>query len=487
MRRLSLLAPILFLLAACGGGDGGGATAESEVARDLEQIGTRDTLVLLTTWNSTSYFVYRGEPMGLEYDLLRDFAQARDMELKVEVVRDRREILDRLRRGDGDVAAARFRPARQDTAGVAFTTALYQTQTALVQRGPSDPAAGPGQVRARLIGSPEELKGKQVFVPGNSTYLASLVELQDSTGDIEVVEVESARSPEALIRRVSGGEIDLTAAPADVAKLSASYYDNLAVTPALGPPTDVAWAVRKSSPQLQAALDAFLAEMREDGTLEEMYQKYFVDRRGFRERAESEYLSSETGQLSAYDALFRQGAQTLGWDWRLLASQAYQESRFDPTAESWAGAQGLLQLMPRTARAVGVSNSNDPAQNVQGATRFLGDLTAYWTERIPDPAQRLRFILASYNAGQGHVEDARRLAGARGGDPNRWEDVAYWLLQLSKRSVYTDPIVEHGFVRGMEPVQYVAVVLERFDHYRQFVRPGAEAQPAGAAATPATR
>lgn len=478
MRRLSLLAPVLFLLAACGGGDGG-ATAETEVARDLEQIAARDTLVLLTTWNSTSYFVYRGEPMGLEYDLLRDFAQARDMELKVEVVRDRGEILDRLRRGEGDVAAARFRPARQDTASVAFTGALYQTQPALVQRGAEDPAAGPGTVRARLIGSPAELQGKRVFVPEDASYVASLLEVQDSAGDFEVVEVEGAASPEALIRRVAAGEIDLAAAPEDVAKLSASYYSNLAVTPSLGPPVDVAWAVRKSSPQLRAALDAFIAEKREDGTLEEMYEKYFVDRRGFRERAESEYLSSETGQLSPYDALFRQGAQALGWDWRLLASQAYQESRFDPTAESWAGAQGLLQLMPRTARAVGVSNSNDPAQNVQGATRFLGDLTTYWTERIPDPAQRLRFILASYNAGQGHVEDARRLAAARGGDPNQWEDVAYWLLQLSKRSVYTDPIVEHGFVRGMEPVQYVAVVLERFDHYRQFVRPGAEAaQPA---------
>lgn len=478
MRRLFVLLPVLFLLAACGRGDGGGA-ADIEVARDLEQIGARDTLVLLTTWNSTSYFVYRGQPMGLEYDLLREFAQARDMEFKVEVVRDRGEILERLRRGDGDVAAARFRPTRQDTARVAFTNALYQTQPSLVQRGAAEPAAAPGRVRARLIGSPEELKGKQVFVPENANYLASLVELQDSTGDIEVVEVEGAASPEALIRRVASGEIDLTAAPQDVAKLSASYYDNLAVAPALGPPMDVAWAVRRSSPQLQAALNAFLAEKQEDGTLEELYEKYFVDRRGFRERAQSEYLSSETGQLSPYDALFRQGAQKLGWDWRLLASQAYQESRFDPTAESWAGAQGLLQLMPRTARAVGVSNSNDPAQNVQGATRFLGDLTAYWTERIPDPAQRLRFILASYNAGQGHVEDARRLAQARGGDPNQWDDVAYWLLQLSKRSVYTDPIVEHGFVRGMEPVQYVAVVLERFDHYRQFVQPGAQAtQPA---------
>jgi membrane-bound lytic murein transglycosylase F len=153
----------------------------------------------------------------------------------------------------------------------------------------------------------------------------------------------------------------------------------------------------------------------------------------------------------------------------------YQESRFKPTARSWAGATGLLQLMPATGRQFGVRNPNDPQQNVAGAVRFLQWLTRYWTARIPDPEERLKFILASYNTGAGHVEDAQRLAEANKDNPKRWADVSYWLLQKSKREVYRNPVVKYGFSRGIEPVTYVAIILDRFAHYKQFV-----VDPAGA-------
>ena len=157
------------------------------------------------------------------------------------------------------------------------------------------------------------------------------------------------------------------------------------------------------------------------------------------------------------------------WDWRLLASQAYQESRFNPAARSWAGATGLLQLMPRTAQQFGVTNPLDPEDNLRGGVRFLQWLKDYWAKRIPDEGERLKFVLASYNTGQGHVEDAQRLAEKHGGDPQRWEDVSYWLLQKSKQQFSNDPVVKFGFCRGIEPVTYVSLIMDRFDHYRQFV------------------
>jgi membrane-bound lytic murein transglycosylase F len=185
---------------------------------------------------------------------------------------------------------------------------------------------------------------------------------------------------------------------------------------------------------------------------------------------ESRYLTGETRVLSDFDEILRAAATSIGWDWRLLASQAYQESRFDPGARSWAGAQGLLQLMPATAQELEVSDPWDPHQNAMGAVRYLQWLArTYWEEEIDDPAERLKFILASYNAGAGHVMDARRLAEAEGDDPDVWADVAYWLLQKSQAAVYNRPEVRHGFCRGLEPVQYVARILDRFDHYRQFV------------------
>jgi membrane-bound lytic murein transglycosylase F len=159
----------------------------------------------------------------------------------------------------------------------------------------------------------------------------------------------------------------------------------------------------------------------------------------------------------------------LNWDWRLLASQVFQESKFHPDAHSWAGATGLLQLMPRTAKQYGVTNPLDPEDNVQGAVKFLKWLESYWQQRIPDDGERIKFVLASYNTGAGHVEDAQRLAEKYGGNSQRWEDVSYWLLQKSTQKYSSDEVVKFGFCRGLEPVNYVTNILERFDHYKQYV------------------
>lgn len=282
-----------------------------------------------------------------------------------------------------------------------------------------------------------------------------------------MIQVPGVVSAEPLIRRVARGEIHLTAAPADVARLSSDYFENLTVRPSLGPEINVVWAIRNNAPQLEAALNAWIEKNRE--LIQQLYGKYFQDRRGYEERIDDEYLSSETGRLSQYDDMMKRYSKALGWDWRLLASQAYQESRFDPNARSWAGAVGLLQLMPATAREVGVKNSRNPEENVAGSVRYLQKLTESWTTEIPDAEERLKFILASYNAGRGHVLDAQRLAEKNGQDPKIWENVAYWMLQKSKRSVYTDPVVRHGYVRGLEPVTYVELILSRYEHYQKFV------------------
>src|SRR5690606_34748516 len=198
------------------------------------------------------------------------------------------------------------------------------------------------------------------------------------------------------------------------------------VTPALGPEHPITWAVRKNAPDLQRALNQWVAEHRDTERWRGLYTKYFVDRRAYRERAASEYLTAETGTLSAWDDLLRRNASTVGWDWRLLAAQTFQESRFEPRARSWAGAMGLLQIMPATARDLGIADPYDPEANVDGAVRYLRWLEeTYWADEIADPRERLKFILASYNAGAGHVMDAQRLARKYGDDPDVWRDVAF--------------------------------------------------------------
>ncbi len=136
--------------------------------------------------------------------------------------------------------------------------------------------------------------------------------------------------------------------------------------------------------------------------------------------------------------------------------------------------------MPATAADLGLADPYDPEQNVEAAVRYLKWLEDnYWGDTIKDPEERKKFILASYNAGAGHVKDAQRLAEAEGGDPRVWEDVAYWLLKKSEAATYNRPEVRHGYARGLEPVHYVSIILERYAHYQQFVEgeEGAESVP----------
>jgi membrane-bound lytic murein transglycosylase F len=456
------------------------------ISRDLAQIRERGSISIVAPYNSTTYFIYQGEPLGYEYELLAAFAKDLGVALKIVVVTDPKSLLPALNEGEGDIAAARLIPNPDNQATAAFTDALYHTDPVLVQQdeppaeagkgtekaikpGPADPAPEI-DIQARLVTKPAQLAGKRVDIPEQSPFRRTLMELSDEiSGEIYVVEMGGKIADEALAQKVARGEVQFTVMQNNLAELKEAEFKNLKVRPILGHTQKVAWAVRKNSPELLATLNSWIAEKRKTPLLNSLYQKYFVDRQRYLERVTSEYLTSTTGKLSEYDPLLKQYAGELNWDWRLLASQAFQESRFKPAAKSWAGATGLLQLMPKTAKEFGVTNVLDPADNVQGAIRFLKWLQQYWAKRIVDENERLKFTLASYNAGVGHVEDAQRLTKKYGGNPEVWEDVAYWLLQKSTQQYSSDEVVKFGFCRGMEPVNYVNHILERFEHYKQFV------------------
>jgi membrane-bound lytic murein transglycosylase F len=463
------------------------------ISRDLPAIQADQTLRVLFTFNSSGYFIFRGETMGYEHELLSRFALAMKLKLVPVVVRDSNTLFDQLNRGEGDIVAAQL-VAPSNESEVLVTDSLYETAAVVVQRGGKDEAAGHTAatstalereerevgtsgvtVRARLVGRPAELGGHNVHISRRSPYRAMLLELNDElTDDIHVVEVDE--SADRLIQRLSEGEIAFTVAAENLAKLKATEYANLIIRPALGPPQHVVWAVRRNAPQLHDTLNTWLAAQRKSGLLKVLYRKYFLDRRAFNARAASRYLTAETGTLSPYDAWFREYAKIPGWDWRLIASQAYQESRFNNTARSWAGAIGVMQIMPRTARELRIDPHN-PQQSIEGACRYLWKLDDRMKTIIPREDERIRFILAAYNVGQGHIDDARRLAEKYGDDPTDWDDVAYWLIRKSKRGTYNDPVVKYGFARGTEPVDYVARIMDRFEHYKNFV-PAEVAEPA---------
>jgi len=439
--------------------------AVAPIARDLPGIAAAKTLKVLFTFSSTGYFIYRGETMGYEYELLSRYAKETNVQLTPVVVRDSKTLFERLNTGDGDVVAAELVSSPNEN-GVSLTTGIYATAPVLVQRNHASPPA-PVTVHARLISQPSELAGQRVHISQASPYRAQLLELNTSVGDdIDVVEVDE--STDKLIEELSEGQIGYTVAPENLAALKQTEYTKLVIKPALGPPQQIAWAVRANAPQLLASLDQWIEKQKRSGLLAMLYKKYFLDRRAFTTRAKSEYLTTETGRLSPFDDWFREYAKIPGWDWRLIAAQAYQESKFNPNARSWAGAVGLMQMMPRTAREMRV-NPRDPRSSIEAACRYLWKLDDQLKAAIPSEDERVKFILGSYNVGLGHVEDAQRLAQEHGNDPGSWDDVGYWLIQKSKRAVYDDPVVKYGFARGTEPVAYVALILDRFAHYKELV------------------
>ena len=196
-------------------------------------------------------------------------------------------------------------------------------------------------------------------------------------------------------------------------------------------------------------------------------EDYMLSARSVRRRVFSPMLNREGGVISHYDAYFQRYAANIRWDWRLLAAQCYQESTFDPQAHSWAGACGLMQIMPATADHLGLSRSKlfHPEENIAAAVRFLEELENSFSD-VRERSERTKFVLAAYNGGGLHIRDAMALARKHGRNDHLWRDVEPFVLGLSQPQYYNDPVVKNGYMRGSETVDYVRRIHERWNGYR---------------------
>jgi len=476
LRTVAALAAIFlaFLTAACGPDPAGDATAEepAPVSRDLAEIRQTGKLVAITGYSATSYFIYRGQPMGYEFELLERLASDLGLDLEIVIARDFNRIFTMLNQGQGDIIAFSLTVTKARSRTVAFTETINTTRQVLVQRKPDTwRQLKSHEIEQQLVRNPVDLLQREVHVWRNSAYYTRLRNLEEEIGgNIRIVEVPGHVSQEELIRRVAEGEIDFTVVDENLALINRSYYPQLDVATPVSFPQRLAWAVRRNAPELRRAVDAWLHRMKADADYYVIYDKYYKNERAFRRRMASDFFSMTSGErISPYDEQIQAKAEFLGWDWRLLAALIYQESGFDPAARSWAGAVGLMQLIPSTGRMFGAGDLTDPDENLAAGALFLKWLDEYWAE-IRDPQERLRFILASYNVGHQHVEDARRLAAKYDRNPDVWSDsVEYFLHRKSQRKFFNDPVVRSGYCRGEEVIRYVREILDRFRKYRQFI------------------
>ncbi|MBR1652985.1 MAG: transglycosylase SLT domain-containing protein [Alloprevotella sp.] len=273
------------------------------------------------------------------------------------------------------------------------------------------------------------------------------------------VRMEIAHSEEELCAMLDSGKVDLAAY--QLADSLLRKFD-LVAAGAKNDSLRTSWAVRKDMKALAAALDKWYTPNLEQEIAAGERERETAPRQ-VTFTARPEYLSRPQGIISSYDDLFRSAARTAGYDWRLLAAIAYTESGFDPNAVSRAGARGLMQLMPSTARSLGVDPSV-PAQNIDGAARLLKQLQGEFAD-IRHPVERAKFVLAAYNGGGGHIRDAMALASKYGRNPVIWADVSEYILRLSEPQYYRDPVVRHGYMIGRETVGYVSTVAARYVSY----------------------
>ncbi|MEM6641442.1 MAG: transporter substrate-binding domain-containing protein [Bacteroidota bacterium] len=440
---------------------------------DLDAIKERGYLVAIMDNSSTGLFVYKGKTMGYEYELLKLFCEENGIQLRFNITKNLNEAFNKLNTGEGDILAYNLTVTKERKKRIAFTKYLNLQRQVLVQRKPDNwRQMKLHEIDQALIRSTIDLIGKEVYVRPYSSYYDRLVNLSDEIGgDITIIPGEQNVETEELIREVALGNIDYTVAEEDVARVNLTYYPNLDIKTPVSFPTQIAWGVRKSSTDLLAQLNTWITTMRKKTDYYVIYDKYFKSSKSALRRSKSKFFSinNEEGGISPYDSLIKKGAQEVGWDWYLLAAQIFRESKFDPDAESWAGAVGLMQVLPRTASQYGVTNLRDPQRNIYAGTQQILWLQNQWKGKIEDPNELQKFVLASYNVGLGHLQDAVRLTEKYGANPYQWEDVKEYLLKKSYKKYYNDPVVEYGYCRGTEPVQYVSFILDIYANYQELL------------------
>jgi membrane-bound lytic murein transglycosylase F len=442
---------------------------------DLEKIKARGKIIALTDNSSTSFYIYKGDSMGYEYELLNTFAKELGVKLELVIAKDMNSIFRQLNNCEVDIIAANLTVTKDRLYLVDFTDPLMLIPQVLVQRKPDGwNNMTSSELNKNLIRSTVELNEKSIHVRKGSSFYTRLMNLAEETGQrINIIEVPGEYDTEQLIGKVANGEIDYTIADENVALSNQTYYPNIDVEMPISFPQKIAWAIRKESPQLKHALNEWLAKRKTSRQDLVVYNKYFKARKKVGGKSGIGYASYSEGIISEYDDLIKLYSQKIGWDWTLLASMIYQESKFSPTARSWAGANGFMQLVPATAKRYGLDTIDATAeQSLEAGTEYILDLDKYWRSQISDKDERIKFVLGSYNAGIGHVIDARNLAVKHGKDPDLWYDnVDFMLLQKSNPMIYNDPIVKCGYCRGQETYQYVREILDRYQHYRRMPAP----------------
>ena len=428
----------------------------------IRRIRERGYLLALTDRNTLNYFLYRGEPVGFQLELLESFAGFMGVPLKIIASEDISKLYYYLYYNVADVIALNLPISSEGKNLVHYSKVFGETRLVLLQRKDHTP---------KFIKSLEDFgHGDTVRARRNefmSPYYRSFLK---QTGRRPTLIEEPDISQEGLIRQVAQGKIPYLLCPENTAMVYKRYYMNLDASVIAFPLYAYAWGVNHNSDTLMMKIDQWLLESRKSGEFHKIYLDYFANQK-IVVNMRSDFVTLLGDKISPYDKELRALSLKIHWDWRLLASLVYEESNFRLGQVSSKSASGLMQLMPETAMKMGMDSIATPVQQLSAGVRYLQHLDEQLPNEINNPKDRIKFILAAYNVGIGRVLLAREKARNFGKDPNKWDrNVEYYLLRRSKKDPYAkgDSLGEYPSDNSMEG--FVDDIINRYYHYKNNVK-----------------
>ena len=460
------------LTVACGKGD---ADENQDLSADFEDAGIsyhdprldkplpKDTLVVGILNTSTSMVIYKGMPLGVEYDLINLFSEQTKTPVKFILESNTFNLVNYLREGKIHLAAGFYhRNIDSSVAHLHFTPALFHNKVVLAANS-----------QAPVVLSLEGLQGKTVYAPAHSRAAQILRSLNRGFAQpMEIALLPDTLHNDEALHLLGEGHMSYLAADEPLVRFFESHYGDVREDVVLTAQDEpIAWLYQDTvESSFIPKLNDWIAKNARSLPFRTVVTNYASPHSRFQKRGNEIMDHLLQRDDIPYKATIQGAAEAIDWPWELIAAQILRESRFNPNLRSSARAVGLMQITPIAAKEVGYPYGRlyEPELNIEAGTRLLKKLDMYWADRIPDSTERLKFVFASYNAGMGHIEDARRLAQKHGKNNQVWDqNVETMTLALSKPAYHRDPVVKYGYCRGKEPVQYVSEILKYYALYTE--------------------
>ena len=367
----------------------------------LQDVQQRGQLRVVTLNAPTSYYLGAHGAQGQEYRLARAFADSLGLQLVILPARDAQAMRDILADGGADIAAAQITASAEwKRAGLA--TSVYEEipQLVIQRRGSTRPPNISG------------LNGARIAVRAGSPQLALLREIRGN-GAPYLAWTELPPEQADPLDWVKTGDADYAIIDSHEFNFARHLYPEVMIAFQLPDPRPAQWVVRRDGLDLRDAVNRFFSDAHHSGLFARISRESTVESSDFQYEEAHRFQQDVAGLLPTLRPWFEAAAQASGLDWRLLAAVGYQESKWQASATSDNGAQGIMMLTADTAATVGVKDRADPKQSIAGGATYLAQVIQMIPERIAEP-DRTWLALAAYNVGFGHLEDARVLAQMQG-------------------------------------------------------------------------